>query len=241
MVSYKSQEYIDESSSDSEKGFEPPRGFQSVKFESSVDFPEEKEVWLIRAPKGLSLAELKSLPVSFTATSISESAEPFSVGNKSYQVNEDFLTNETDNCKYSIISYQDGQFRAGKRKISRFYSIREDVSIPEIDYSREIKPRKNVKKVKNLRMRHFPTAYGANDFLESDPKYFQSLHEDESQSEDEHDLNAGTTRDEEGKVIKKSKLASTSKQKKDKKEKKETKEKKDKKDKKEKKHKKDKK
>ncbi|EMG49647.1 RPA34 DNA-directed RNA polymerase I subunit RPA34 [Candida maltosa Xu316] len=211
--SYKSSEYINDSDSDlSEeeiKEYEPPRHFNKVSASksSSSDFPsglKDKEIWLIKTPRGFPIKELKKLPISFT----NDGNESFKVSNLSYQVNEDLNADVGDsNNKHTIFTQKKKSYKPVSGKISRFYSIHEVVQIPEINLDKVVVPRENVEKIKRLRMRHFPTGYGADDYEFED-------------EEEEDDVDAG-------KVLKKAKT--------DEKEPKEKKHKKDKKDKKEKK------
>lgn len=230
-AAHKSNEYVDDSGSESdgEIEFQPPKHFHKSKPASSVKIQNDKEIWLIKTPKGFPLKNLKTLPVSFTATSISNGPSRFNLNQKNFQVNEELLGTDTESSKYAVLTNENKKnFKIVGQDISRFYNIRESVDIPSIAMDEVVKPRKNIKEIKNLRMRHFPTGYGAEDFDEAKPQG--------------GDVNASDTDSEDdGKIVKKAKIEEKSKSdKKDKKEKKETKEKKEKKEKKSKKEKKDK-
>ena len=234
MVSYKSSEYVQDSDSDSDTDnqFEPPKNFHKVSNSASTPFPiastvSNKEIWLIKAPKGFPINDLKSLPVSFTSTSINNGPAPVKVKGQSFQINEELLVEDaTENRKYSILvnTKKNSSFiPLESQNIARFYNVRETVKIPKIDLEKVVIPRVDVEKVEDLRMRHFPTGYGAESYEEASV------------------IPATTKRRAEGddKETKRSKTEESPK-KKSKKEKKEKKEKKDKKDKKEKKEKKEK-
>ncbi|RCK63656.1 DNA-directed RNA polymerase I subunit RPA34 [Candida viswanathii] len=226
--SYKSTEYVhdsDLSSSEDEeeiKEFTPPRNFNKFSSSSSSGkFPSSlkgKEVWLIKTPKGFPLKDLKTLSLAKK----NKGNEAIKVNKVSYKVDEDFDIDNDSNNKHTIFASKKSGFKPIDAKISRFYSIHEVVKIPKIDLDKVVVPRANVQKIKKLRMRHFPTGYGAKDYQFDD-------------EEEEDDVSAG-------KVLKKAKVESKQdeeieevKEKKPKKEKKEKKDKKDKKDKKEKK------
>lgn len=206
---HKSEEFVydSESGSDFEDvGFEAPKHYEKVPLLTPNAKLDNKEIWLIKAPKGFPVSKLKTLPVSFTSSKVSNSGvKPFELEGKNFQVNEE--TFSSDSAKYSII-HED----LLNKKIDRYYTVRQVVKIPEIDFGKAIRPRQDVPKEENLRMRHFPTGYSANNYEEAQPLPESRL-------------------DEDGKVIKKMKIEPAS-EKKHKKEKKEKKEKKDKKDKK---------
>ncbi|SGZ57158.1 CIC11C00000004402 [Sungouiella intermedia] len=206
---HKSEEFVydSESGSDFEDvGFEAPKHFEKVPLLTPKTKIGNSEVWLIKAPKGFPVSKLKSLPVSFTSSKVSDKGvKPFDLEGKSFQVNEE--TFASDSAKYTIIHES-----LLNKKIDRYYTVRQVVEIPEINYSRAIQARTDVPKEENLRMRHFPTGYSASNYIEAQPIPESRL-------------------DEDGKVIKKMRIepASEKKEKKDKKEKKEKKDKKDKK------------
>ena len=103
------------------------------------------------------------------------------VNNLSYQVTEDLGASASDtNNKHTIFSLK-RSFRPLGEKISRFYSIHEVVDIPEIQLDKVVVPRQNVPKIKKLRMRHFPTGYGADDYQ------FDKEEEEEEEEESEND------------------------------------------------------
>ena len=140
--------------------------------------------------QGFPLTDLKKLPISFSG----KSAESFKVNNLSYQVTEDLGASASDtNNKHTIFSLK-RSFRPLGEKISRFYSIHEVVDIPEIQLDKVVVPRQNVPKIKKLRMRHFPTGYGADDYQ------FDKEEEEEEEEESENDDV------EAGKVLKKAKV-----------------------------------
>lgn len=214
--SHKSDErvYDSESGSDYEDvAFEAPKGFKKVPLKAP-DSLGDKEIWLLKTPKGFPLDKLKTLPVSFTSRKVkNDGVKPVVVDNTKYQVNEEHFS--SDNAKYAIVNKE----LRGKH-IDRYYTIREVVDIPKIDFEAVTVPRVDVEKAEGLKMRHFATGYGAKDFEEAQPIAELRL-------------------DEDGRVIKKARVEEKKADKKE--EKKEKKDKKDKKDKKEKKEKKDKK
>ncbi|CAN3372372.1 hypothetical protein DIURU_004170 [Diutina rugosa] len=164
----KSKEYVSDSDSENDE-FEPPKGFKPQQF--GADFAKaakDKEIWLIKAPKGFDMNELKKLPVSFTATSLKKGPTPFTQNDVTYTVNEELLTTENAPSKYTVLAGgKTGGLVSTSAKINRFYNIRETVSIPKIDFDAARVPRKDVEEVEGLRMRHFPTGYDANDFEEA--------------------------------------------------------------------------
>ena len=222
MSSLKSDKVVYDSESGSEyedKAFEPPKHFRKIAIPTPQTTAQNKEIWLIKTPRGFPVSELKTLPVSFTATKVkNDGVKPFKVQNSDFQVNEEHFS--ADTAKYHIVNNE-----LLNKKIDRFFTIREVVRVPEINYDVMVEPRKDVEKATDLRMRHFATGYAAKDFKEAHPIPEPRL-------------------DADGKVVKRAKVAiENSEQKEDEesKDKKEKKEKKDKKDKKEKKDKKDKK
>lgn len=232
--SIKSDKYVNEDVSSDESGdeaFQPPKHFNKVTTSKSFKVGD-KEIWLIKTPKGFPLHKVKTLPVSFTSSSIHSGAEPFKIDSSEYQVNEDVLDGDNELRKFSLISKN--KIVKGKH-FDRFYNIREVVQIPEIDFDKVTVARKNVRPVSRLRMRHFPTGYSAGDYDEANPELISDKEEVFESEEETIDI-SHITKDEAGKAIKKAKLSDDSKSKKDKK--KDKKEKKEKKDKKEKKHKK---
>lgn len=223
--SIKSDKYVNDDVSSDESGdesFQPPKHFSKVNTSKSFKVSGDKEVWLIKTPKGFPLSKLKTLPVSFTSTSIYAGAEPFKVDSTKYQVNEEVFGSENELRKFSLISKD----KIVKDKhFDRFYNIRELVQIPEINFEKVNVARKNVKPITKLRMRHFPTGYAAGDYDEANPELVSD--KDEVESEDETINISHITKDDSGKVTKKAKVSEESKAKKEKKkEKKEKKEKK---------------
>lgn len=209
---HKSDEFVYDSESGSDfedAAFEPPKHYNKVPLFTPKTDLANKEIWLIKAPKGFNVSQLKTLPVSFTSKKVSnDGLKSFKVGEKEFQMNEEHFS--SDSAKYSLI-HED----LLDKKIARYYTLRQVVKIPGINWDKAIKKRKDVPKEKNLKMRHFPTGYSANNFDEAKPIAESRL-------------------DEDGKVIKKFKVepAPEKKEKKEKKDKKEKKEKKEKKDKK---------
>lgn len=238
--SYKSSEYVHDSDSELSssgeeeiKEYVPPRNYNKFSSSSSNGkFPSSlkgKEVWLIKAPKGFPLKDLKTLSVAKK----NKGNESIKVNKISYKIDEDFDIDNDSNNKHTLFASKKAGFKPIDAKISRFYSIHEVVKIPSIDLDKVVVPRENVQKVKKLRMRHFPTGYGAKDYQ------IDGAQEEESEDEDVSS----------GKVLKKARVESKPqaedeediKEKKTKKDKKEKKDKKDKTDKKDKKDKKEKK
>lgn len=215
MAKFKSAEYVADSGSDSdaeENQFQLPKNFN--KYTSQNKFPSEinnKEVWLIKVPKGFPIKKLSNLPVSFTSTSLENGPQKIKIDESLYQVNEELLNSaDVTNNKYKVL-VNNGKYIPFKSSIERFYNIRESIDIPEINYDKVVKNRKNVKKVTNLRMRHFPTGYSAHDYDEA-----KVQHEDDKDDQ---------------KIIKKQKTQESDiNEKKDKKQKKDKKESKDKKE-----------
>ncbi|ODV65985.1 RNA polymerase I, subunit RPA34.5, partial [Hyphopichia burtonii NRRL Y-1933] len=158
--SYKSDKYVGDvdSDSDHEIEFAPPKHYHQVdaskKFKNQIN--DNKEIWLIKTPKNFPISKLKSLPVSFTSTSITNGPKTFDLGEKNYQVNEENLSNNEEVRKYSLIA---NRKIVSNKKIDRFYHISEYVNIPKINYDQVKTPRENVKVIENLKMRHFPTGY----------------------------------------------------------------------------------
>lgn len=199
--SHKSDErvYDSESGSDYEDvQFEPPKGFTKVQLQAPK-LMGDKEVWLIKTPKGFPLEKLKTLPVSFTSTKVrNDGVRPLELDGTKYQVNEELFS--ADNDKYAVVNEE---FRG--KTIDRYYTVREIVDVPKIDHEAVTVPRKDVEKIEGLKMRHFATGYGARDFDEAQPIVELRL-------------------DDDGRVIKKAKVVAEEKE--EEKEKKEKKEKK---------------
>ncbi|EGW32307.1 uncharacterized protein SPAPADRAFT_61386 [Spathaspora passalidarum NRRL Y-27907] len=171
---YKSSEYISESdlSDDEEVEFQPPKHFHIHESKAKLDIKsiKDKEIWLIKTPKGFPISELKTLPISFTATSLKQHHDPLKLKNGSkFSIDEELLANpETGNAgKHSVFvksSSKTHKLKPSGLGISRMYNIRELVTIPDIKYEDVVIPRENVPRVDDLRMRHFPTGYGAGDY-----------------------------------------------------------------------------
>lgn len=210
MSKVKSEAVVNDSESGSDYEdleFEAPSSHSKFTLPPLGTSLDKKEMWLIKTPKNFPLSKLKTLPVSFTAKRVSDSSvKPFSVDGHKYQVNEEHFS--AASAKYTVFHEKNTSSQP-----SRFLTIREVVEIPEIDFEKAIKPREDVPKEENLRMRHFPTGYGAPDFKEAQP---------------------GATQDADGKLTKKMKIDTgdadkaevRDKEKKDKKDKKEKKDKK---------------
>ncbi|CDK25675.1 unnamed protein product [Kuraishia capsulata CBS 1993] len=173
---YVSSEYVDGSDSDSEvevPEYAPPAGYK--KFDPpAIDTSKfkQKELWLIKCPKGLDLSKLKKLPVSFQIGATTD----LKVGNSTFNLTEDTYqediaaqSEKSDSSKHCLLV--NGKTTSGMKPseltIQKYYTISEKVKIPSIDYEKAIVAREDVPKEENLRMRHFPTGYGANDYNEA--------------------------------------------------------------------------
>lgn len=216
-MSIKSDKYVHESDDSDEEDYSytPPKHYKSITGKD-VDL-NGKQVWLIKYPKNLNVSNLPSLPINSNGSSIlnihendeskdssiDKMSKPFS-----YQISE-----EINGGNYQIFVNDSQKFKTKNIKIDRVYNIRESTVIPQIDLNKVKKPRKNVPVVKGLRMRHFPTGYSAEDYIEaqSSQKLDDEIIETDDQKQDTKD---------------------DKKHKKDKKDKKDKKEKRDKKDKK---------
>lgn len=171
-MSFKSDKYIAESDSGSDTEdvpFQPPKHFSKVKPAPFAGSLEGKEIWLLKVPKNFPLHEVKVLPVSFTATTIAQGPKPFMAAGKSFQVNEEAFSSDVENRKFAVLEAdaKGKAFVPSLHAVQRFYNIRETVAIPAIDVDAARVPRRDVEKVANLRMRHFPTGYGAEDYEEA--------------------------------------------------------------------------
>ena len=234
MTVNKSKEYVRESESDSDSEFEVPKEYNPIQLGALEN--KEKEVWLIKAPKGIPLKELKQINVSFDSPTLEKEAEPFVLRNRTYQALEDQFA-KSSNGRYTVIGPENNEKRISTFNINRFYNIREAPEKPKVDYSKVKGPVEQIGEIGDLRMRYFPTGYGARDYAESSPGFF-SGHQNSGidANNDGHSYNE--------KIVKKAKVdnkENEKREKKDKKEKREKKEKKEKKDKKERKEKKEKK
>lgn len=170
------------------------------------------------------------MPVSFNPL---ESGSTFKLDSKTFKIQEDLtnfssnLSNDSTNnpSKYSLLVPKGkNNLKISKGlKINRFYNIGESVSIPDIQYGKVVKKRKDVRVVKGLKPQHFATGYDRTELdVTSDV-------EDENNNDD-------LKVDQDGDVeLQDIEIKKEKKEKKDKKEKKEKKDKKSKKDKKEKK------
>lgn len=171
----KSEEFVYDSESGSEYddvAYEKPKHFAKYELPPHKSSMKGKEMWLIKTPRGFPLSQLKTLPVSFASKKISnDGVKTFDLNDAKYQANEDSFA--SDAAKYVIIDHEKVH-----REISRFYTIREVVAVPEINYEKEVKPREDVQKLTGLKMRHFATGYSAKDFTEAQPIAESRLDED---------------------------------------------------------------
>lgn len=232
-VEKKSEEFISDSDSGEEiedHAFEAPKGYEKVALKSPKTQIKDKEIWLIKKPKGFPLEKLKSLPVSFTANKInsSKAAEPVEVDGHKFQVNEDHFVSD-NNAKYTLLndSLKDS-------KIDRYYTIREVIDIPNIDFNKVHEARSDIPQIEGLRMRHFATGYGAKDFPEAQAN--ESKQVKRRKSDEEAPAAKKAKSDQKEPKAKSEQKDPETKDKKPKEKKRDRKGKKDKKDKKEKKH-----
>ncbi|KAI3404065.2 RPA34 [Candida oxycetoniae] len=256
-TSYKSKEYVDDSDleepSSPEPSFEPPKHYHRVTKSTGLPKIKDKELWLIRTPKGFPIDKLKCLPIELAKN---KKADSFEINGSSFEINEELSfvdskhlatsTKEVNgNNKHAVFTAEKGRFIPTDHKFNRFYNIREVVDVPHIDFEKATVSRNNVPKIKKLRMRHFPTGYGQNDY---DLTSGIAFGEEEGEEEEEEEEGEGEEKKDEegeegdileGKVLKKAKIASTESSKQNKH--KITTEKSDRKERKEKKHKKEKK
>lgn len=126
---------------------------------------EGKEIWLIKHPRGLDLSKVEKLPISADASG------EFDADLRHYQVFQDDLNDKTNlNARLSLLEKSKTHYKVRQNlNIKGFYSIQEKVQIPQIDYSKVTKQRKDVPKEKHLRLRHVPTGYGLKDFPQEEP------------------------------------------------------------------------
>ena len=236
MSATKSDKYVNDSGSDlegEEETYVAPKNYHKYDLRSKFEPRDNREIWLIKTPKGFPIEKLQTLPVSFGLTSkngLNTSAATFKVENRSFQLYEESFAAESEAHKYSILGHKgENQLEPVEKTIDRFYNISEKIAIPDINYEKVVIPRKDVEKIDGLVMKHYPTGYGASDFEEARaPKRTASHSENGTHKKRKTESESG----EKEKKEKKDK-----KEKKEMKEKKEKKEKKDKKDKKEKKEK----
>ncbi|KAG7733122.1 hypothetical protein KL948_001625 [Ogataea haglerorum] len=154
------------------RGFQPPLGFKKVEDleivgRLSPKNLKNKEIWLIQVPSDLNIKKLKKLPVNLGVGRTTE----FKVKDTDYALNEDIAATEQDVLKrrYKIMSAQNKKSLqpVPKLEISRFYSVSEKVKIPEINYGKVVTQRRDVEQHLDLRMRHFPTGYGKDNYEEA--------------------------------------------------------------------------
>lgn len=218
MVNHKSEEFIYDSDSGDDiedHAFQAPKGFSKVPMAAPSTSAKDKEIWLIKTPKNFPIHKLKLLPVSFTAKKINSknAPKPVEVNGEKYQVNEDVFV--SDNAKYALLNES-----LQKRQIDRYYTLRQVIDIPGIDFDKVFQPREDVPQIEGLKMRHFATGYGAHDFEEAQPIAEPRLDENGKL------LKRGREEDEKPEEKPEKKQKKEKKHKKDKKEKKEKKEKK---------------
>lgn len=160
----KSEEFVYESDSSSDYDYEkysPPEHFEKIDIPATNTPLDNKEIWLIKIPKGFPISKLKTLPVSFTATKIDdEGVSKVELEGHKFQVNEDHFS--TNTAKYTILRKD-----LINKRFDRFFTLREVVDLPEIDMGSVMQPRKDVEKIEGLRMRHFPTGYSEKNFKEA--------------------------------------------------------------------------
>ncbi|SCW03195.1 LAFE_0G05094g1_1 [Lachancea fermentati] len=95
-------------------------------------FPSgEKELWLIRAPKGLDLSKLKELPVDF----VGDGKSVFQSQGQDFEVKEE--ANSEQNGLVVLIPGEDKQTLVGGRDVSRVFSINEYVDLAQQAASRK--------------------------------------------------------------------------------------------------------
>ncbi|ODV64564.1 DNA-directed RNA polymerase I subunit RPA34 [Ascoidea rubescens DSM 1968] len=171
----KSQEYIGDSDSELDNNdqyvFHPPTNYVQVKNFNSISpsHLKDKQIWLIKTPKNFSFKTIKKLPVNF-----GKQASVLDFNDKSYKLKENSFNSTaepfTSSLKYRILlpASSDNTLKIqSDLEINKFFTISESVPIPEINYDKVIKPRKDVKKIKNINMRNFPSGYGLHDYKES--------------------------------------------------------------------------
>ncbi|KAG7813364.1 hypothetical protein KL921_000910 [Ogataea angusta] len=175
MSQLSSERVIDSDSdlSDQElSGFRPPRGFKKVENleimgNLSPKTLKNKEIWLIQVPSDFNIKKLKKLPVNLGVGQTTE----FKVKDTDYALNEDLAAAEQSVLKrrYKIMSAQNKNSLqpVPKLEVSRFYSVSEKVKIPEINYAKVVTQRHDVEQHADLRMRHFPTGYGRDNYEEA--------------------------------------------------------------------------
>lgn len=142
-----SKDYVTDSESDEEQVFTVPKNYQKV---VPTKLPTNKEIWLIKAPKGFNFDKLSKMPLSFNPM---EESNPLEQNGKTFVIQEDLTDLVSEGAKFKVIG-------DGMRDIKRFYNVREKVKIPSINYDKVVKPRKDVRKVNGLQKQHFATGYG---------------------------------------------------------------------------------
>lgn len=176
-MSTKSNQYINaldlESDSDSESyEYQAPKHFKPVETKSSktshkISKPN-KSLYLIKYPKSLPIGSLKALSATITQDS------------KSYGVIQSPQTKDLQ--KYKV--FVNG--KVVEKNIDKFLTINESVSLPTYDIDEVKIPRSDVPKVTGLKMRHFPSGYGAQDFFEEGTDNTDTTHHSPIESEHKH-------------------------------------------------------
>lgn len=267
-----SNEYIGSSDEEPEEyAFKAPRGYHKIgsfKPLANVKNLQDKEIWLIKAPKSFKFENVKSLPISFDVNDSSIVED--STTKKTYKLQEDIFQEaealagpEQQNSsskkskkkqkqqqsanisnKYRVLQPSNSKSKADTLTVSslpikRFYSLSENVQLPVINHDKVFEERRDVEKIEGLRLRHFATGYTEADFGKDLTRNLDDLLDGQS-AETQHASKKQKTNS--GESVDVTSVPLTSEEsKKPKKEKKDKSEKKAKKEKKEKKHKKEKK
>ena len=183
---------------------------------------DKKEIWLIKTPKGFNFDKLQQLPISSN----------FKVDSKQFIIQEDLTginsnSKASNSDKYSLIVPKSNKkaFKINNGlKINKFFNVKESVEIPNIQYGKVVKKRKDVRVIKGLKPQHFATGYDRTE---------EDVTSDVDEEEDDEEPNEKVDKD--GDVETEDVKTEKKEVKKEKKEKKENKQKKQKKHKKEKK------
>lgn len=252
-----SDEYIYSSDDEAEEyEFALPKDFQKVRSfdissENLKDLKNGKEVWLFKTPKNFKFENLKTLPISLDVEKSSiiktDDSKSFKLLEDVFQETDPFGSknskrNEGTCSKYRILlpgAGGQGDLIVSSVPIKRFYSISQNVKIPQINFGKVFQEREDVTKALDLRLRHFATGYNEDDFEGELKRNYDDLLDGESaeiQHSKKHKLSNQSKIMEDKK--KKNKADIEENHNSGKKEKKQKKEKKDKKEKKEKKEKK---
>lgn len=165
-----SREYISESEDENGEEtveFAPPSGFSKCKhLKKFHKKKEDEQLWLIKVPASLNIANLKSLPLDFGGKEGSEAVIRSDEG-RSYNVSEDVTQREgQDHSNLTLLvpdesreSLAAGRVKHKSLEFDRVFSISEVASIPDIDYEKVRVPRSDVVKVEGLKVKHFATGY----------------------------------------------------------------------------------